>query len=241
MDKVSVIIPTYNRFKYVLNSINSVRNQTYKNIEIIVINDCSTEIEYYNYDFGDDIIYITLPENSKKIFGYACAGYVRNKGIEISTGIYVAFLDDDDIWLPNKIELQINAMKETDCKMSCSDSLCGVGMYNQNINYTKLLTEKYVGTFKEVYRIEGNNMLKDGYPRIFNKELITVRNLCIASSVIMEKSILNIINNMKCLKNGREDYDCWLRALDYTNIVFINEACMYYDLGHGDGQNYEEG
>lgn len=238
MYKVSVIIPTYNRFKYLLNSINSIRNQTYKNIEIIVVNDCSTQNEYYNYNFGDDVIFITLPVNSKQIFGYACAGYVRNKGIEISTGTYIAFLDDDDIWLPNKLELQMNAMKKTGCKMSCSESFCGIGMYSENISYTKMLTEKYIDMFKQVYKIKANNILKDGYPEIFDKNLITVRNLCIASSVIIEKNILNMISNMKCLRNGQEDYDCWLRAAEYTNIVFVNEACMYYDLGHGDGQNY---
>ena len=238
MDKVSVIIPTYNRFKYVLNSINSVRNQTYKNIEIIVINDCSTQNEYYNYDFGIDVKIIHLQENSKNKFGYGCAGYVRNEGIKISTGKYIAFLDDDDIWLPNKIELQINAMNETGCKMACSDSFCGNGIYNENTNYLKMMTEKYLGLFKETYRIEGNDMLKNGYPKVWNKELITVRNLCIASSVIMEKSILDIINNMNCLRNGREDYDCWLRALQHTDSIYVNDICFYYDNGHGDGQNY---
>ena len=50
-EKVSVIIPTYNRFKYLLNAIESVKNQNYKNIEIIIVNDCSIQKEYYNYDF----------------------------------------------------------------------------------------------------------------------------------------------------------------------------------------------
>ena len=69
MDKVSVIIPTYNRFHFLLNTIKSVKDQTYKNIEIIVINDCSTQKEYYDYQFDNDIIIINLKENSKKIFG----------------------------------------------------------------------------------------------------------------------------------------------------------------------------
>ena len=113
MDKVSVIIPTFNRFRYLLNAIASVKKQTHANIEIIVVNDCSTDPDYLNCDFGKDVIVVHLEKNSKNIFGYACAGYVRNKGINISTGNYIAFLDDDDIWFPNKIELQINRMKET--------------------------------------------------------------------------------------------------------------------------------
>ena len=102
-DLVSVIIPTFNRFSYLLNTIESVKNQTYKNLEIIVVNDKSTETEYYNYDWdSNNIKIIHLDSNTKQIFGYACAGYVRNKGIEKSSGKYIAFCDDDDIWFPKK-------------------------------------------------------------------------------------------------------------------------------------------
>ena len=87
MEKVSVIIPTYNRFKYLLNTIKSIKEQTYLNIEIIVVNDKSIEKEYYDYNWeGNKIKIIHLDKNSKDIFGYACAGFVRNKGIEISSG-----------------------------------------------------------------------------------------------------------------------------------------------------------
>ena len=124
MDKVSVIIPTYNRFKYLLNTIKSVKEQTYPNIEIIVVNDKSIQKEYYDYDWNsNNIKIIHLEKNSKDRFGYACAGYVRNKGIELSFGKYIAFCDDDDIWFPNKIELQLKAMRETGCKMSSTDGL----------------------------------------------------------------------------------------------------------------------
>ena len=109
MEKVSVIIPTYNRFNFVLNTIKSVKEQTYSNIEIIVVNDCSAEKEYYEYDWNENnIIIIHLEQNSKQMFGYVCTNFVRNKGIERSSGTYIAFCDDDDIWLPNKIEKQIN-------------------------------------------------------------------------------------------------------------------------------------
>jgi glycosyltransferase involved in cell wall biosynthesis len=50
MEKVSVIVPTYNRFNYLMNTIESIKKQTYKNLEIILVNDKSTQEEYYNYD-----------------------------------------------------------------------------------------------------------------------------------------------------------------------------------------------
>ena len=72
MDKVSVIIPTYNRFHFLLNTIESIKNQTHKNMEIIVVNDCSTEPEYYNYNW-QDIHIIHLPEKYKnKIWVRMC-------------------------------------------------------------------------------------------------------------------------------------------------------------------------
>ena len=66
MDLVSAIIPTYNRFKYLLNTIQSIKAQTYKNIEIIAVNDCSTEKEYYEYNWEENgVTMIHLDRNSK--------------------------------------------------------------------------------------------------------------------------------------------------------------------------------
>jgi hypothetical protein len=60
----------------------------------------------------------------------------------------------------------------------------------------------------------------------------------ICSSVLIEKEILDKINNFKNKKPPGEDYDCWLRALEHTNSVYITDICFYYDLGHGYGQQY---
>ena len=239
MDKVSVIIPTYNRFKYLLNTIKSVKEQTYPNIEIIVVNDKSIQKEYYDYDWNsNNIKIIHLEKNSKDRFGYACAGYVRNKGIELSSGKYIAFCDDDDIWFPNKIELQLKAMRETGCKMSSTDGLIGNGIINPTKSYKKYNAEHYYKTLQHIYKSKGSNLLDNGFPKIWTLDFLKIHNCVICSSVVIEKDILDKINNMKHVKNGSEDYDCWLRALKHTDIVYVNDICFYYDSGHGEGQNY---
>jgi len=239
MEQVSVIIPTFNRFSFLLNTIESIKSQTYNNIEIIVVNDCSTEKEYYEYNWKDNgINIIHLEKNSKDIFGFACAGYVRNKGIEKSSGKYIAFCDDDDIWFPSKIELQLNAMKKTGCKMSSTDGLFGIGVYDSKKLYKKYLAEHYFNCLKDSYQQQKSNFLDNGFPEIWNRYAMCINNCMICSSVLIEKEILDKINNMKCLQNGREDYDCWLRSLNHTNSVYVQDICFYYDGGHGNGQNY---
>ena len=236
MDKISVIIPTYNRFKYVLNTIKSIQNQTYDNIEIIVVNDNSTEEEYYTHKWQNIIIHLT--ENSKNKFGYPCAGYVRNKGIEIATGTYIAFCDDDDIWFPNKLELQINAMQQSNCKISCTDGIIGKGEYISNNTYPKYNEEFYYKDLQNIYKNKKSSMLDNGLPNIWTKEFLQIHNCVICSSVVVEKELLSKINMFNCYRNGQEDYDCWLRVLDHTTCIYIKEPCIYYDMNHGYGQNY---
>jgi glycosyltransferase involved in cell wall biosynthesis len=237
MEKVSVIIPTFNRFIFLLNTINSIKNQTYPDIEIIIINDRSTQKEYYNYNW-DNVTIIHLEKNSKEIFGFPCTGFVRNQGIKLASGNYIAFCDDDDIWFPNKIELQVKAMKETGCKMSSTESLIGNGPYNPNNNYKKYYCENYFELFRNEYQNKGSNLLNNGFPDIYNLELMQISNCMMCSSVIIEKELLNNINNFNNFQNGKEDYDCWLRALKYTDSAFIKDVCVYYDNNHGNGQNY---
>jgi teichuronic acid biosynthesis glycosyltransferase TuaG len=238
MDIVSVIIPTFNRFTFLLNTIQSIKSQTYKNIEIIVVNDCSTQKEYYEYDWENQGVFILhLPQNSKTVLGYACAAYVRNKGIEISSGKYIGFCDDDDIWFSNKIECQLKAMKETGCKMSSTEGLYGNGVYNCSIIYPKYNSEHYYAVLREIYKSRGSNLMDNGFPYIWNLDFLRIHNCVICSSVLIEKEILDKINNMNLLNSG-EDYDCWLRALEHTNNVYIDDVCFYYDGNHGYGQQY---
>ncbi len=99
---VSVIIPTYNRANLVSRAIKSVLNQTYQDFEIIVVDDCSEDnTEEIVKSFNDSRIrYIKHKKNK----GGSAA---RNTGIKRARGKYIAFLDDDDEWLPSKLEKQI--------------------------------------------------------------------------------------------------------------------------------------
>ena len=179
-----------------------------------------------------------MKKNSKEIFGYACVGFVRNKGIELSSGKYIAFCDDDDIWFPNKIEMQLKAMRETDCKMSSSDGLIGNGIFNPTKSYKKYNAEVCYKTLQKIYNRKGSNLLDNGFPNIWTLDFLKIHNCVICSSVVIEKTILDKINNFKNKKSGEEDYDCWLRALKHTNSIYVKDVCFYYDNGHGDGQNY---
>lgn len=246
MDKISVIVPTYNRFKYLLNTIESIKKQTYKNIEIIVVNDCSTDERYYEYDWKD-IKIIHLPENSKTKFGFPCVGYVINCGLEIYTGDYFSTCDDDDMWFPKKLELQLKAMNETGCKMSCTDGLIGEGAYNPNYNYKKYNDEHYYSYIKDLYRENGSNSLDNGFPDIWNLEFLKINNCVIACSAIIHRDVIDKIGKQLEIKMGGTiinnnavhiDYDYWLKALEHTNCAYVKDVCVYYDIGHADGTNY---
>ena len=105
--KISIIIPTYNREKLIYKSIESVLNQTYKNLELLVIEDGSndnTKKEIYQLK-DNRIRYIKLRKNKG-------ANYARNLGIIKSVGEYIAFLDSDDIYCFNKIEKQIKNIEK---------------------------------------------------------------------------------------------------------------------------------
>ncbi len=103
---VSVIIPTYNRADLIGHTLDSAINQSYRNLEIIVIDDGSVDnTEEVVKAIGDSRIrYIRHQTN--------CGGSTaRNTGIEAARGEYIAFLDSDDIWVPNKIQLQLASIQ----------------------------------------------------------------------------------------------------------------------------------
>ena len=98
---VSAIIPNYNYSRYIGEAVESALNQTYKNIEVIVVDDGSCDDSLKVLSAYVDRIKVVSQKNA----GVAMA---RNNGVEVSTGEYVAFLDADDVWLPDKVEKQVD-------------------------------------------------------------------------------------------------------------------------------------
>lgn len=118
---VSVVMPTYNCGKYIAQSIESVLSQTVSDWELRIVDDCSTddtaEILQPYLNKYQQIHYYKLPQNG----GPAVA---RTEAIKQSGGKYIAFLDSDDLWFPDKLEKQIAFMQENSVEFSCTAYSC---------------------------------------------------------------------------------------------------------------------
>jgi len=168
-DLVSIITPSYKSEKFIFQTIDSVLAQTYQNWELIIVDDCSPDnsneiIE--NYCKKDNRIkLIKLEKNS----GPAVA---RNKGIDLARGKYIAFLDSDDVWLPEKLEKQIQFMKKNNVLLCYSSYLIidenskEIGKFiipKTKVSYKDLLKTCIIGNLTAIYDAEaiGKYYMKD--------------------------------------------------------------------------------
>ena len=191
--KVSVIIPFYNRIPLLIDSINSVISQTHKNLEIILVNDGSTEniSKVKEYAKNDKRIkLINLPKNK----GAAAA---RNVGMDNATGEYIAFLDSDDLFVENKIEEQLKQMYLT----------------GYNVSHTSYI-RRYKKT-KEV--INSGNLTGKVIPQIIGECHIATPTVMIKNEYLKEKGVRFI----EKFKIG-EDTCFWLELLRNTKLLGID-------------------
>lgn len=115
---VSIIIPNYNCARYIAQTIESVIAQIYQDWEMIIVDDCSTDGSYETAkEYAEKDSRITVYRMEQNSGAAAC----RNKAIELSQGDYLAFLDSDDLWLPEKLERQLRFMRENDCDFSFTE------------------------------------------------------------------------------------------------------------------------
>lgn len=113
MELVSIIMPAYNAESYIKDSIDSVLSQTHTNFELIVVDDCSKDktVQVLRSLNDPRIKIVELKEN-------VGTGDARNCGLQVSQGQYISFIDADDVWLPQKLELQLKHMQQTKAPIS---------------------------------------------------------------------------------------------------------------------------
>lgn len=200
--KISVIIPNWNGAKTLEAVIRSCINQTLKPIEILVCDDGSTD--------ESKKIVEQINNNLVKWIPLAHSGtpaVPRNKGINISTGEWIAFCDNDDEWLPTKLEKQISSATKLNCEASCTNAtrrVDGINIDNKMITYKKE---------------------KISFCDILNS------NSIVCSSSMVKKSILEKVGGFsETVEHGSyADFICWLRVLTKTDFAFINEPLVIYD------------
>lgn len=197
--QVSVIIPTYNSAQYLIAAVESVLAQTFKDFEILVIDDGSTDnTSEVVKQFPASVRYI-----KQKNQGVSVA---RNNGIKESRGKYVSFLDADDTWFPTKLEKQIEALnKNPEYKFCFSDFLA--------------VTKDLEPIPMKRARLEGsaiNDLLLRGN---------VVGSIC---TVICERELFENIGGFDPALSQCADWDMWVRLATQTDFLFVDEPLVTY-------------
>lgn len=203
---ISVIIPTYNRENIIVNTINSVLKQTYSNFELLIIDDASTDNTEQKINEIKDkrIKYIKLPTNTK-------GTKPRNVGIKLSQGDFIAFLDSDDCWLPDKLEKQIKFIYNS-------------GLYNKNL----LCFTGVIFKDKEYCKEKLNKPL---YKDEDIMDYILVRNNTVQTSTFMVTSSIAKKTLFDSNLKRHQDWDFCIRLRNNnTNFLYLPDCLTIYNI-----------
>lgn len=204
MPRVSVIITTYNRASMLGEAINSVLSQQYTDLELIVVDDGST-------DETKEVLSLYTPHLTYTYQEHQGVSAARNRGVECAQGDYLAFLDSDDLWLPNKLYVQMKFMENHPNALIC---------YTEEIWIRRGMR---VNPMKKHKKYSG---------MIFEYCL----PLCIISpsSVLIARSLLEEAGGFDEELEVCEDYDLWLRISACYPIYLIDTPLIIKRGGHED-------
>lgn len=201
MTKVSIIIPTYNRANYIGQTIKSALSQTYSDYEIIVVDDGST----------DNTKEVIAQYNGKVRYFYQenkGPTVARNLGINKSSGEYIAFLDDDDMWLPEKLEKQVRVL-DADPRIGF---VCCASYVIDDKNNEMLIWKRN----KELTKATFENLYERNF--VYNLTVL-IREGCIKEVGGLDETLL-----------VSADYDLWLRVAKKHEFYYIDEPLTKYRL-----------
>lgn len=207
---VSAVVITHNRKKLLKRAIESVYAQTYGNIELIVVNDNSTDgtTEYLN-ELSTERKMTVVNINAAHPRG---GGYARNIGISKSNGAYIAFLDDDDVWLPQKIETQVSLLNDN----------ASYGMV-----YCRRIDKDYQSGYEKAEKEKGK---MDGDL----SKVCCEKTICTSSSMMIRRSLLNKIGGFDEGLAFWQDFELNIRIANSSLIGYIPTPLMVYSLGNND-------
>ena len=198
---VSIITPSYNTAGFIAETIRSVESQTYTNWEMIIVDDCSS-------DSTDEIMKPLLSADKRikyvKNERNSGAAISRNKGLRMAQGKWVAFLDSDDLWLPEKLELQLKFMVENGCHFSYH----GYG----EINEKSQLTGVSVSGLKHI-----------------NKWMMYAFCWPGCLTVMYDREYMGLLQITDIKKNN--DYAMWLKLIQKADCYLLNASLAHYRRG----------
>ena len=212
---VSVIIPVFNGDPWLNKAIESVKAQTYENWELLIINDGSTdqssEIAQTNEKSDKRIRVIDIEHSGLSI--------ARNNGLKNATGEYIAFLDADDEWSPNKLKLQVDFLYNNPQILACVTQFAKINETGQIIKHWSELEKNYPLTQITSLDLAGRNLVAGS-----------------ASSVMMAKGLVEKVGYFEPGMSHTEDLNYWYRASFFTPFIIIPEVCVYIRR-HGGGMH----
>ena len=214
--KVSVVIPTYNSKEYVLQAINSVLRQTYCNLEIIVVDNGST-------DGTKNVLNRLIRAGSIKYIYDGRkhnAAFSRNIGIKNTTGEFIAFLDADDLWLPDKIRRQLPLFRNVN-----------IGLVYSYCRYFGMINGYFNN--KVAY---GVSNCSDVYKRLIRGNFIATSSVIVRRKALTDVGYFDESAGIATI----EDYDLWLRMVEIWDIDFIDRVLCKYRVHKGQTSHMSE-
>ena len=208
--KVSAIIVTHNRFNLFKIALDSIRNQTYPNLEIIVVDDASTDETESYCGSQTDIKYLRINLGDSK-----GANHARNVGLSAAVGDYIAYCDDDDQWLPDKTTEEVKLLEK---KKDVGFVYCG----------------------RIICRYENGQLINENIERIAKsnrgwlKKRIMYTIPCVTSTIMFRRDLLLSVGGFDTLLKYWQEYELSMRLCQITKIDFVDMPLVKYRLDYSD-------